>query len=64
MSVNENVNNIFLYQLKTLIKDDTDIGQIILNIQNHIKDKDVFKYDPSILEKKNFIITPKFNRKN
>ena len=39
-------------------KDDTDIGQIINDLKNHIKDKEKFEYDKSILDKKNFIITP------
>ena len=52
------IKNSYLYQLESLKKDDTDIGQIVLDIQNHIKDKEEFKYDKTILEKKNFIITP------
>ena len=51
-------NNKYLYQIEILKKDDTDIGQIINDLKNHIKDKEEFEYDKSILEKKNFIITP------
>lgn len=58
MSVNEIANKVYLYQSKSLKKDDTDIGQIILDIHNHIKDEDTLNYDPTILENKNFIITP------
>ena len=52
------VKNSYLYQEDSIKKDDTDIGQIIFDIQNHIKDEEPFEYDKSILEKKNFIITP------
>ena len=48
----------YLYETESLKKDETDITQVLLDIQNHIKDKDPFEYDRSILEKKNFIITP------
>ena len=50
--------NYYLYQNKSLKRIETDISQIILDIQNHIKDKEDFIYDKTLLEKKNFIITP------
>ena len=49
--------NTYLYQDKSLSRKETDIGQIVIDIQNHIKDKEEFKYDKVYLEKKNFIIT-------
>ena len=48
----------YLYEIKSLKKDETDTSQVIQDIQNHIKDKDPFEYDRSILQKKNFIFTP------
>ena len=48
----------YLYQIESLKKDDTDIGQIVNDLKNHIKDQEPFEYDRSLLEKKNFIITP------
>ena len=50
--------NYYLYQNKSLKRIETDISQIILDVQNHIKDKEDFIYDKTLLEKKNFIITP------
>ena len=50
--------NTYLYQDKSLSRKETDIGQIVVDIQNHIKDKEEFIYDKDLLEKKNFIITP------
>ena len=35
-------NNKYLYQIETLKKDDTDIGQIINDLKNHLKDKEKF----------------------
>ena len=52
------IKNKYLYEQDSLKRDDTDIGQIISDIQHHIKDKEDFIYDKNILEKKNFIITP------
>ncbi len=51
-------DNIYLYQVQTLKRDETDIGQIVLDIQNHIKEEEKFIYDKSFLEKRNFIVTP------
>ena len=48
----------FLYEIQSLKKEETDIGQVLLDIQNHIKDDEPFEYDKSILDKKNFIVTP------
>ena len=51
----------YLYEIESLQKDDTDLRQVIFDIQNHIQDiqdKEPFKYDRSILDKKNFIVTP------
>ena len=39
-------------------KDEIDLSQVLLDIQNHIKDEESFEYDKSILDKKNFIVTP------
>ena len=50
--------NTYLYQDKSLSRIETDIGQIVLDIQNHIKDEEEFIYDKELLIKKNFIITP------
>ena len=50
--------NTYLYQDKSLSRKETDIGQIVIDIQNHIKDKEEFIYDKELLIKKNFIITP------
>ena len=49
----------YLYKIGYLKKDETDLNQIILDIQNHIKDEEPFEYDKSILDNKNFILTPK-----
>ena len=56
--IDREIKYTYLYQLESLEKEDTDIEQIILDIKNHIKDKEKFEYDKTILEKKNFIITP------
>ena len=50
--------NTYLYQDKSLSRKETDIDRIIIDIQNHIKDKEEFIYDKELLIKKNFIITP------
>jgi MoxR-like ATPase len=48
----------YLYEIESLKKDETDISQVLLDIQNHIKDDEHFEYDRTILDKKNFIVTP------
>ena len=48
----------YLYEQKSLKKDETDIQQVLLDIQNHLNDQERFEYDRTILDKKNFIITP------
>ena len=53
------MNDKFLYELD-LLKNDNDLSQIIVDIQNHVKDKESFKeYGEKLhlLEKKNFIVT-------
>ena len=52
--------NYYLYQNKSLKRIETDISQIILDIQHHIKDEENFKYDKNLLEKK-FHYNSKFN---
>ena len=44
--------------MKSLEKNETNIKQILFDVQNHIYDKEPFDYDSSLLEKKNFIVTP------
>jgi len=44
----------YLYEIKTLKKEETNFNQILFDVQNHIKDKEPFYYDKSILEKKKF----------
>ena len=51
----------FLYQDNSLKRIETDIGQIVVDIQNHIKDKEEFIYDKDLLEKKKFYNNTKFN---
>ena len=48
----------YLYEIESLKKDETDIRQILQDIENHINDEEKFEYDRTILEKNNFIITP------
>jgi len=48
----------YLYEIESLKKDETDIGQVLLDIQNHLNDEEKFEYDRTILDKKNFIVTP------
>jgi len=36
---------------ESLKKDETDFGQFLLDIQNHLKDEEKFEYDLTILEK-------------
>ena len=48
----------YLYEIDSLKKDEIDLSQVLLDIQNHIKDEESFEYDKSILDKKNFIVTP------
>ena len=48
----------YLYEQESLKKDETDIQQVLLDIQNHLNDQERFEYDRTILDKKNFIITP------
>lgn len=47
----------FLYEMD-LKKDEADINQIIFDIQSNINEKEPFNYDESVLQKKNFIVTP------
>ena len=42
---------------ESLKKDETDFGQFLLDIQNHLNDEEKFEYDQTILEK-NYIVTP------
>ena len=48
----------YLYEDDSLKKEEIDISQVLLDIQNHIKDDEPFEYDRTILDKKNFIVTP------
>ena len=53
----EDTNQKYLYQQDSLKKNETWISKVIIYLENHIKDKEPFEYDKSILDKKNFIIT-------
>lgn len=44
----------YLYEIESLKKDETDIGQVLLDIQNHLNDEEKFEYDRTILDKKKF----------
>ena len=54
----KNLETKYLYQIDFFKKDETDLSQVLLDIQNHSSDIEPFEYDKTILEKKNFIITP------
>ena len=42
----------YLYENESLNKDCTDIGQVLLDIQNHLNDEEKFEYERTILDKK------------
>ena len=47
----KNLETKYLYQIDSFKKDETDLSQVLLDIQNHSSDIEPFEYDKTILEK-------------
>jgi len=41
----------YLYNQESLKKDEKDIGKVLLDIQNHLKDEEKFEYGRTILKR-------------
>ena len=54
----------YLYQDDSVKVSQTNLGQLVNDVEKHIKDKEEFSYDKEILEKKKFYHYSKLYRKN